>query len=134
MDASLRAAATAVIDRTVLRYGLVGIGNTILGLGTIYIGRQFVSDFAANLIAYLIVVPVSFVTHRDWSFRDAGKRFPAFVRFLPTVGIGYLINLGVLNAGLAAGVNAYVVQAAAIAVYVGTTYLLSRYVVFLQPR
>ncbi len=123
-----------MIDRTLLRYGLVGIGNTILGLGTIYIARQFVSDFAANLIAYLIVVPVSFVTHRDWSFRDAGQRFPAFMRFLPTVGIGYLINLAILDAGLAAGVNAYVVQAAAIAVYVGTTYLLSRYLVFLQPR
>lgn len=123
-----------MIDRTLLRFGLVGIGNTVLGLGVIFGARQFVDDFTANLIGYLLVVPVSFLTHRELSFRDVGRKMPAFLRYLTTVAIGYSFNVVVLKAGLAAGGNPYMLQAAGITVYVGITYLLSRHVVFLQAR
>ena len=123
-----------MLDRTLLRFGVVGIGNTLLGLGVIYGARQFVPDIFANLIGYLLVVPVSFLTHRNLSFRDGGRRLSAFLRYLPTVAAGYAANVAVLTWGLSAGADPYLVQAAAITAYVGITYLLSRYVVFLQPR
>lgn len=123
-----------MIDRVLGRFILTGIANTLLGLGVIYTARQWVDDYTANLIGYLIVVPVSFLTHRRWSFRDGGGLLPAFARYLPTVLIGYSANLAVLGVGLAAGANPYLVQALAIATHVGITYLLSRLVVFLDPR
>jgi putative flippase GtrA len=123
-----------MIDRIFLRFVLTGIANTILGLGVIYVARQWVGDFAANLIGFLLVVPVSFITHRSWSFRDAGSLLPTFSRYLPSVLAGYAANLMVLRTGLAIGANPYLVQGLAIATHVAISYLLSRLVVFLEPK
>lgn len=63
------------LDRTLARFLMVGVGNTISGLAVIFSARQFYPA-AANLIGYLIVVPVSFLSHRD-IFRDTGDRMAA---------------------------------------------------------
>lgn len=121
------------IDPTLGRFVIVGAGNTILGLAVIFCARQFVSDISANLIGYLIVVPVSFLMHRDFSFRDSGSRLMAFARYIPTILAGYSINYVALNGLLAAHFNPYLAQTAGIACHVVVTYLLSRLFVFLTP-
>lgn len=121
-----------MIDRTFWRFLLVGIGNTVLGLGTIFAARQFVPDLIANAIGYLVVVPVSFLTHRDISFRDGGSRLGAFLRYMPVVAMGYGINVIALTSSMSIGVNGYVAQSIAILCHVVTTYTLSRIFVFLQ--
>lgn len=123
-----------MIDKALPRFLVAGVCNTVLGLGVIYAFRQFTSDLVANLVGYVIVVPVSFLTHRGWSFRDAGRLLPTFLRFMPSVLIGYSANVAILKLGLSAGLDPYVTQASAIGVYVGIVYLLSRFVVFVQPR
>lgn len=123
-----------MIDRVFLRFVAVGVGNTILGLGVIFAASQFVGPFAANAIGYLFVVPISFLTHRDLSFRDRGGRLAAFARYLPTIAVGYATNLGVLNVGLMLGADNYLSQTAAIATHVAVTYFLSRLFVFLAPE
>lgn len=65
-----------MIDRTLIRFLIVGIGNTILGLGVIFGARQIFSDIVANLIGYLVVVPISFLSHRDLSFKDGEAAGP----------------------------------------------------------
>ena len=119
-----------MLDAIALRFALVGIGNTAAGLAVIFSAKQFVDYVTANLIGYLLVVPLSFLTHRDMSFRASGSRLAAFGRYLPTVGLGYLANLVVLNVGLAVSSNAYLTQTVAIACHVATTYFLSRIFVF----
>ena len=86
-----------MIDRTLVRFLLVGIGNTILGLGVIFGARQFFTDIVANLIGYLVVVPISFLTHRDLSFKDHGSRRAAFLRYIPTIAAGYAANYAMLT-------------------------------------
>ena len=122
-----------MLDRTLLRFLVVGVGNTVLGLGVIFGARQFFPDVVANLIGYCIVVPISFISHRDLSFRDTGGRLATFVRYLPTILIGYLANYLVLTSGLRAGLNPYLVQAGAIGCHVVVTYVLSRIFVFMTP-
>lgn len=137
MDSVLVAEKTSclgMIDRILARFILTGIGNTALGLGVIYTARQWVDDITANLIGYLLVVPVSFLSHRNWSFRDVGSLLPAFLRYLPTVMAGYAANLAVLRAGLSLGADPYIVQALAISTHIAITYLLSRLVVFQEQR
>ncbi|MCK6390857.1 MAG: GtrA family protein [Azonexus sp.] len=121
-----------MIDAVLRRFLLVGVGNTALGLGVIFVARQFVPDVIANAIGYLIVVPISFLAHRDLSFRDRGGKLLAFLRYLPVVAAGYAVNLMLLTTALTFGVNAYLGQTAAIAGHVATTYLLSRCFVFLH--
>ena len=134
MDAVLASGKTKLSNHVLPRFIIVGTANTVLGLAIIYIARLLVDDVTANLIGYLLVVPVSFLTHRHWSFRDGGDRLLAFLRYMPTVATGYVLNLFILKAGLAIDLNPFAVQAVAIASYVMVTYLLSRFFVFLWPR
>ena len=126
-------APAGVIDRILTRFVVVGAGNTILGLAVIFGARQFFSDVVANLIGYLVVVPVSFMTHRDFSFRDTGSRLKAFGRYLPTILIGYVANYVVLTLMLAVDANPYLAQTLAIGCHVVVTYILSRLFVFISP-
>lgn len=115
------------------RFLVVGLGNTALGLSVIFVASRFVGSYAANLIGYLIVVPVSFITHRDFSFRDTGRRASAFARFVPSIGAGYIANLVTLRLCLPL-LPGIVAQASAIAVHVAVTFVCSRYFVFLRSR
>lgn len=122
-----------MIDRTFFRFLFVGIGNTILGLGVIFGARQFFTDVVANLIGYLVVVPISFLTHRDLTFKDRGSRRTAFLRYIPAIAAGYAANYAMLTSSLKVGANPYVAQTLAIGCHVAATYLLSRVFVFLTP-
>ena len=90
-----------MIDATLLRFITVGAGNTALGLAVIFTARQFVSDVIANLLSYLVVVPVSFTAHRKLSFRDGGSFLASFLRYVPTIITGYAANYIALRTGLA---------------------------------
>jgi len=122
-----------VIDRTLLRFVIVGIGNTALGLFVIFVSRQFFSDLIANLVGYLVVVPVSFFTHRELSFRDSGNWMLTFVFYLATIVVAYFVNFAVLIKCLEGGVNPYLAQTSAIASHVIFTYIMFRVIVFRSP-
>ena len=118
-----------MFDPVLWRFIGVGMVNTLLGLGVIFAARPFVGDFWANVMGYIVVVPLSFIAHRTVSFRDKGNRWLAFRRYLPTIAAGYLANLTTLVIGLEL-TNAYVAQTAAIFSHVTVTYLLSQHFVF----
>ena len=113
------------------RFVFVGFLNTVLGISVIFIARQTVSDVAANLLSYLIVVPISFLMHRKLSFRDGGAKLKAFCRYLPTIFVGYWANYFVLTTLLDGGTDPYLSQIAALATHVIVTFALSRWFVFL---
>jgi putative flippase GtrA len=114
-------------------YLLVGLFNTFSGAAVIFVARSFCSEFAANLLAYLFVVPLSFLAHREYSFRDRGGMLGAFGRYLPTVLAGYGGNYAVLALALDASISPYFAQAGAVTAHAGITCLLSRTFVFLAP-
>ena len=113
------------------RFVVVGIINTALGLGVIFAASAFVDAFLANLVGYLLIVPVSFLTHRNLSFRDQGKRWSAFWRYIPTIGVGYAANLATLTIALKF-VHPLLAQTLAIGSHVAITYVLSHVFVFLN--
>lgn len=122
-----------MLDTLFCRFLVVGCVNTLLGLGAIFTARQFVGEVSANLAGYLLVVPLSYYTHREFSFRDTGNRVSTFSRYVPTVCAGYAANVAVLRITLPM-TNPYVAQSLAIGCHVVTTFLLSRIFVFLSPR
>lgn len=119
--------------RTGLRFGLVGLANTLFGLAVIMavLAAGF-GDYAANLCGYTLGLALSFALNRTWTFgvrglvewREAGA-------FLLAVGLSYLINLGLLSAMRALGYRESVVgQGAAMLAYSVCFFLLSRRFVF----
>ena len=116
------------------KYGIVGVSNTVVGLGVIYL-LQVVAGlhFAlANALGYIAGGINSFVWNRFWTFKAthsaARRQAPGFAVVL---GGSYLLQLGVLY-----GINAlvegtpYLSQVAATAVYTVTSFLALKLLVF----
>lgn len=119
---------------TLLRFLIVGAGNTMLGLGVIFLGLWLgLSDVAANALGYGIGLLFSFAANRRWTFRHAGAVSPAFWRFLLVVAVAYAMNLtATLVALRLLGLNPFLAQLAGVGPYTAIFYLGSRRFVF-QP-
>lgn len=128
----IKKAGHSIVMRRFSRFIVVGIGNTIIGLGVIFSAKQMTDDVTANLIGYLIMVPLTFYFHRNITFKDTGRRLPAFGRYIVSISIGYLCNRLMLTWALSMGINAYISQILAIGSHVAVIYLLSLFFVFVK--
>ena len=119
--------------RVPLRFLVVGVLNTLIGLLAIYLGKWWLGlgDVLANLFGYAIGLCFSFVVNRSWTFDHSGAVVPALMRFLVVFAIAYVLNLAtVLVAIRVFGINAYIAQALGIVPYTLFFFLGSRYYAF----
>jgi putative flippase GtrA len=125
-------AMSAVIRQTV-RFSVVGLLNTIIGLAAIYSVLFFFSTgpIIANLIGYSIGLIISFVLNRNWTFDQAGTGHERLPVFLLVAGLSYLCNLGVVAAGsYVFGLSPYLVQLFGLPTYTMVMFLGCRMFVF----
>jgi len=78
----------AILDRQVLRYLLVGAGNTVFGYGlfslltALFAGRFLFSYVAASVLANLIAISVAFLAYKNFVFRTKGNYLREWLRCL----------------------------------------------------
>ena len=116
-----------------LKFVIVGVANTLVGLLVIYLCKWLLglSDALANICGYMIGLAVSFLLNRGWTFQHSGAVLPALARFLAVFALAYLLNLAtVLVAIHSFGVNSYLAQAIGMPVYTVFFYIGSRYFAF----
>jgi len=96
-----------------VRFMIVGVANTTLGLTIIYTMSAFgASAIVANATAYFFGLVLSFVLNRQWTFGHSGEPIAAAARFLLVFALAYLCNLGtVLGAMHFFDLNHYFAQA-----------------------
>lgn len=119
-----------------LRFVVVGVLNTLVGLAVIYGCKYFLGlgDLAANIAGYAVGLTVSFVLNSSWTFGYTGPKLAAAARFLAVFAVSYVVNLGtVMGLIHLAGANSYLAQAAGMPVYTICFYLLSRAYAFRDP-
>lgn len=123
---------TQVRLKTPLKFVVVGIGNTLIGLFTIYLCKWLLGldDAVANICGYSIGFVVSFVLNKEWTFRHSGRLYPAMARFLVIFALAYLFNLATVFIAIDVGVNSYMAHAIGIVPYTVLFYFGSRYFVF----
>ena len=122
--------------RQFLRFGLVGILNTAVGLGTIFALMYGLGLGAvlSNLIGYGIGLCVSFVLNSRWTFGAAVTPGTA-LRFLLAFGLSYLANLGMLLFCMGPpGMHPGLAQLVAMVTYTIVFFVLSRTIVFTSGR
>lgn len=115
------------------KYLLVGVVNTIVGLGTIYFGMYFIGldVVRSNLLGYTIGILVSFTLNKKWTFGSRDHVIYSFFRYLLVLVFAYVVNLKtVLFFNVNLGVNPYLAQAIGIFPYTLIGFLGSRYFVF----
>ncbi len=122
---------------TLLRFLLVGVANTFIGLGIIYAAMYFFhfSAVLANATGYAIGIVVSFALNKTWTFTSDDHIGASFFRFLLVIAIAYSANLSaVLFVNDHFEINIYIAQALGIAPYTAITYLGSHFFVFRNRR
>jgi putative flippase GtrA len=124
---------TRAVQWIPLRFALVGVANTLIGLFAIYFCKWALGlgDATANVCGYVVGLAASFTFNRGWTFGHTGAVLPALMRFLLIFGLAYLLNLAtVLVAIRWFNVNSYLAHAIGIVPYTVFFYLGSRYFAF----
>jgi len=119
--------------RASIKFAVVGVANTLVGLSSIYLGKWLLGfgDVMANACGYSIGLALSFILNRRWTFRHSGPVIPALARFFAVFILAYLSNLvTVLLAIKSLEANSYLAQASGILPYTVIFFLGSRYVAF----
>src|SRR3546814_17340484 len=77
-----------------IRFVIVGVLNTLVGLGIIFGGKYFLGmgDVTANIAGYAVGLLVSFTLNYAWTFEYSGPKLAAAVRFLMVFGVSYILN------------------------------------------
>ena len=128
----------------IIKYGLVGIVNTLLTAVIIWIVLFLFSGinnrtplpvsilFLANALGYTAGLISSFVLNRNWTFESKANGKNSFVRFFLVFLLCYSIQLVVvwwLNKEVP-GISAYVCQLVGMAVYAVLNFTLNKYYTF----
>lgn len=117
----------------IVRFGIVGIANTAIGLAVLY-GALFagLGDFASNALGYGCGLIFSFFLHRGWTFAGRSKSLPRDAGGFVVAWIAaYLANLAVIVLGRRMGfIENPLVQLAGVVVFTVIFYLLTSRMVF----
>jgi putative flippase GtrA len=127
----------AIFNHPLARFLLVGVSNTLIGLGVIYFAWRIVglSDLAANVTGYLIGFCWSYLLNRLWTFNDAGSVGRSFARFALVCALAYAVNLLILfEARRWIGGSSFLPHIFGMVAYTAVGYFGSRYFAFKQPK
>lgn len=122
-----------MVDHRLARFIAVGLTNTLLGLLVIFAGKAWLGfgDAAANFAGYALLIGLSFVLNRQWTFEDDGHAGRSLLRFLLVLAVAYLANLATTLAAIdLLHVNDYLAHVLGIGPYAAVGYLGSRLFVF----
>jgi putative flippase GtrA len=122
---------TAMLGQ-VVRYGVVGVLNNLLGyLIYLLVTWLWLDPKVAVTLMYPIGAVTAYFGHARYSFAYSGRTSHGIVRYSIAHLIGYGTNIGMLHLfSDRLGYPHQLVQAAAIVVVAGILYLLFRYFVF----
>ncbi len=121
--------------KQVLRFGAVGIFNTLVGYAAIFALMHFlnVSPLASNAIVYLLGIILSYGLHRTITFRSRQKKTIELPKFVVVFVVAYLLNAATLFLLVNEfHMSAYLAQAIAGVVYVTTSFMSSKLFVFIN--
>src|SRR6185312_3561873 len=119
-----------------VKFVLVGVSNTFVGLGTIYAMKSLLGlgDASSNLIGYGAGLSWSFALNRSWTFEHREHAGAALVRFVVVALVAYVANLAtVLYCVKGLRVDGYLAQALGIPPYTILFYFGCKHVAFRKP-
>lgn len=128
-----------LIDKTVPRFLLVGVVNTLVGCGLMFLlynlaGWSYWSSSAANYVAGGVV---SFFLNKYFTFRNRDRSWRQVGRFILTIAVCWLLAYGTakplvlwLLAGLPSRLQENIAMLAGMCLYTALNYLGQRFFAF----
>lgn len=121
------------VSSTFLRFVLVGISNTLIGMSIIYFAWRFLhlGDLFSNMLGYAVGFVWSYAMNRWWTFQHSGPVSQSLARFVLVCACAYCANLLVLFAlRHEMGQASFLPHVAGMVVYTIMGYLGSRFFAF----
>ncbi len=120
------------IDSKFIRYLIVGVINTIIGYGVIFILMTIhVMPEIANIIGYMIGIIVSYILNKLYTFKTKNKSKKEFLTFILCMICSYMINLIILIILYRyCGIDKYIATIIAGIFYTLSGYIFSKYFAF----
>jgi len=116
---------------SIIKYMLVGVANTAVGLTIIYLLMLAdVSMYAANFFGYAVGICFSFCLNKLWTFQSRQRVSQAFPKFLLVTAVAYLANILAVWLSSSSGADRYVSQAVGIIPYFLVGFLGSKIYAF----
>ncbi len=81
-----------------IKYCLVGVLNTLLTLGVIFVCKSVagLNPYVSNALGYIVGVTNSFLWNKKWVFRSDGGTGAEALKFLCGFGICYVLQFAVV--------------------------------------
>lgn len=81
-----------------VKYCIVGVLNTLVTLGVIYICKSFLgwNLYLSNVLGYIAGVVNSFLCNKSWVFKSDGSYMREAIRFIVGFLVCYLLQLWVV--------------------------------------
>ena len=101
------------LNNKLIRYGLVGVANTFIGLAATYWCLYFynLNILIANAVGYGIGLILSFFLNRYWTFKYKIINNLLLLRYIIMAVIAYISNLIVVLLGIYVNnINPYILQ------------------------
>lgn len=118
---------------TAIRFIIVGLLNTFVGLGCIYAAMYFL-DFdikTANMLGYLVGLIVSFTLNKAWTFKNQDHIISSLIRYLIVIAIAYVVQLQTVVLSVEyLKINPYLAQSFGIFPYALIGYLGCKFFAF----
>ncbi len=116
-----------------IKYGIVGVSNTLITAVVIWIIMKIFgfSDVVSNITGYVAGVLNSFIWNKQWTFKSNAGWLSSALRFGLVFGICYLLQLGLLlylNKHLT--IDPYYNQLIAMAFYTVINFVMNKYFTF----
>jgi len=113
-----------------LKYNLVGVINTLVGFGIIFILMFLgLSPILSNAIGYLIGSSISFILNSKYTFKQQNLSREVTIYFFLTLLLSYFLNYITLNYALNY-FNPYIAQIISGGVYTISSFLIMKFFVF----
>lgn len=116
-----------------IKFGIVGISNTLLTALTIWILMKVFhySYYFSNIVGYIVGLINSFIWNRRWTFESNTKVKETIFKFIITFAISYAFQLGNLFLLLQySKIDPYVCQLLSIAIYTCINFVLNKFYTF----
>lgn len=122
-----------MLTTQILRYGLVGLLNTSVGVAFIFFFMAVLhaGEVAANAAGYGAGFVVSYGLNRSWTFQHDGAVGRSLWKYAIVVAASYVVNLGAMLLALrGVGLDPFLSQAIGIGAYTVLVFLGSRHFCF----
>jgi putative flippase GtrA len=116
-----------------LRFAVVGLLNTTIGLAAIYSLIYFggAGPALSNAVGYAIGFVISFALNHVWTFKCSRPMTQALPKYLLAAIVCYLLNLSAVMIGSAyLSVNIYIAQLIGVCIYTLCMFIGCRLFVF----